>query len=119
MAKAVVTGVDIYRWVVDGVILEAVKGDTIDVTDDEFKRIEGALSKPGKSGASSGGWPTNHDDLDALAEGVDGITIDERTGRSKTSTWNTGTIKTPDEKRDTLISAGVNEPEPLPTPDDE
>jgi hypothetical protein len=119
--KYVVAGVDVFRWTdTDGVVQEAERGDTVEITDAEAKRHDhGTVVKAGNSGASSGGWPTTHDDLDALAEGVDGITIDERTGNRKTTTWNTGTIKTPAEKTETLILAGVNEPEPLPTPDDE
>lgn len=67
--KAVVSGVDVYRWIEDGQTLEAYRGDEIDVSQDEFTRSPGALSKPGSgTDGSSGGYPTVQEALDALAD---------------------------------------------------
>ncbi len=39
--KAVVTGVDLYRWVdADGTVQEAERGDTIEVSEAEFARAD-------------------------------------------------------------------------------
>lgn len=86
--KAVVTGVDNYRWVdEDGLIQEAAKGAEIDVSEKEFERAQKmsadgaldkpALAKPGSKEAKAaaadddagpeGEYPSNHADLDALA----------------------------------------------------
>lgn len=89
--KAIVAGVDSYRWVdEDGVIQEADQGSEIDVSEKEFARAqkmsEGgvlehpALVKPGsrehkafKSDAAAepeaaAEFPDKHADLDALAD---------------------------------------------------
>jgi hypothetical protein len=54
--KAVVTGVDVYLYSVDGTVFEALRGDTIDVSDAEFDRgadwSPPGLSKPGKESSS-------------------------------------------------------------------
>ena len=49
MAKATVAGVDDYRWVEDGVILSAGRGEEIDVSAEELARgVElGALEAAG------------------------------------------------------------------------
>lgn len=66
--KATVTGVDTYRWVdADGNQQSADRGAEIKVTADEFDRVPGALSKPGEAGSNTGGFPTVHEALDALA----------------------------------------------------
>ncbi|RDI73308.1 hypothetical protein Gocc_2908 [Gaiella occulta] len=75
--RAVVSGVDTYRWVADGEIRSADRGDEIDVSADEFDRVEGALSKPGSRDAQEPdgakqppGWPSTHNDLQALADSL-------------------------------------------------
>jgi hypothetical protein len=65
--KAVVTGVDTYSWVDDKGRYSADRGDTIEVSADEFDRVPGALSKPGDAGSNTAGFPTVHEALDALA----------------------------------------------------
>ncbi len=92
--KAIVTGVDDYRWVdADGNIQSAERGSTIDVDEKEFARIEGALSKPADAKA---GFPKSHDELDALAAEND-------------VTWPEGT-KTTAAKVEALVAAGVEPP---------
>jgi len=51
--KAVVVGVDTYVWVEDGETRTAEKGETIEVSEAEFNRIEGALAKPGSKDAKA------------------------------------------------------------------
>lgn len=89
--KAVVTGVDTYRWVdADGTVCQAEKGDTIEISSDEFDRgvdLE-ALSKASTREAKDAAgdqkdnttpasekpveepveWPKTHKELDSLAE---------------------------------------------------
>lgn len=97
--KAIVTGVDTYRWVdEDGNIQAAERGQEIDVSDDEFSRIEGALTKPSDAVA---GYPSKQADLDALASEND-VVFDEDT-------------KTVAQKQAALLAAGVDPP----APDDE
>lgn len=92
--KAVVTGVDDYRWVdEDGNIQSASRGDTIDVSDKEFKRIEDALSKPADATA---GFPSKQADLDALAAEND-VVFDADT-------------KSVADKQAALLAAGVSPP---------
>lgn len=92
--KAVVTGVDNYRWVDDdGLIQEAAKGAEIDVSEKEFERAQkmsadGALEQPalakpgsaeakaaladdGSDTAEAADFPDTHDELDALADAND------------------------------------------------
>lgn len=69
LVKATVSGVDVYRWVDDdGVIQEAYRGDTIEVTEKELGRSPGALT-----GATDdfSAFPTSQTALDALAEAND------------------------------------------------
>jgi hypothetical protein len=105
--KAVVTGVDVYRWVEDGEIKEAVRGDEIEVTETEYKRSPGALSKAGSKAAKAAkagsdgettpaGWPTSHEDIDALAEKND-VSFDQH-------------VRTLSEKVTALEQAGVSPP---------
>ena len=52
--KAVVVGVDTYRWVDEnGDIQSADRGEEVFVSAKEFERIEGALSKPGSKDAKA------------------------------------------------------------------
>lgn len=93
--KAVVTGVDVYRWYPSGTpgegsVEEAERGDTIDVSEAEFKRVEGALSKPADAKA---GYPKTNAELDALALESD-------------VSWPEGT-KTVADKQAALLAAGV------------
>lgn len=47
MTLALVSGVDRYCWVApDGTYTISDRGDVIDVTDEEFNRVPGALSTP-------------------------------------------------------------------------
>jgi hypothetical protein len=69
--KAVVTGVDTYRWVDGDSVKTADRGEEITVSQEEFDRVPGALSKPGDAGSSTGGFPTVHEALDALATAND------------------------------------------------
>lgn len=96
--KAVVTGVDVYRWYPsgtpgEGAVEEAVLGDEIDVSETEFKRVEGALSKPKDATA---GYPTKNAELDQLAIDND-------------FSWPEGT-KTVADKQAALLAAGVDPP---------
>lgn len=96
--KAVVTGVDVYRWYPSGTpgegpVEEAALGDTIDVSETEFKRVEGALSKPADAKA---GYPTTNAELDQLALDND-------------FAWPEGTKKVAD-KQAALLAAGIEPP---------
>lgn len=98
--KAVVTGVDVYRWYPSGTpgegpVEEAVLGDEIDVSEAEFERVEGALSKPADAKA---GYPKKNGELDALALDND-------------FAWPEGTKSIAD-KQAALLAAGVEPPPP-------
>jgi hypothetical protein len=89
--KAVVTGVDTYRWVdAKGVTHSADRGDEIDVSSEEFARVPGALSKPGENTQR----PTLHAALDALAEEA-GVNFPQH-------------VRTPAEKLQFLEQEGVD-----------
>jgi hypothetical protein len=109
--------VDNLRWTEDGEIKsvgageKSARGVIVDLPAEEFDRLEaaGAVEKPGNSGGSSDGWPKTHDELDALAKDVEGITVTPGEGKAK-STWNDGAVKTTADKVAALQAAGVPEP---------
>jgi len=106
--KAVVVGVDTYRWVDEnGAIREAQRGEEIQVSQEEFDRGGAALEKAGSKRAKAAagdqdaeqadetptGYPRSHDELDKLAEKNDFSFAQH--------------VRTPDEKIKALEQAGI------------